>query len=283
MYNLSDINTIKSILSKNGFSFSKSLGQNFIIDDSVCPRMADAAVPNGDYGVVEVGPGIGVLTAELAKRAKRVVAIELDDRLPPILSDTLSDFDNVKIVNGDVMKIDLKALIKEEFPETPVVICANLPYYITSPVIMKLLEEDLPIESIVVMVQKEAADRLCADVGTRDAGAVTVAVNYYATTDELFFVGKESFMPSPKVDSEVIALTLRRERISAIDDEAKFFTMIKTAFTKRRKTIMNSLCFGPVTKDSLGATLDSLAIPRTARIEELNMEQLIAIYTALFA
>lgn len=282
MYNLSDINIIKSILSKNGFSFSKALGQNFIIDDSVCPRMADAAVPSGDYGVVEVGPGIGVLTAELAKLAKRVVAIELDDRLPPILNDTLSDFDNVKIVSGDVMKIDLKALIKEEFPDTPVVICANLPYYITSPVIMKLLEESLPIESIVVMVQKEAADRLCADVGTRDAGAVTVAVNYYATADELFFVGKECFMPSPKVDSEVIKLTLRDNHPYDID-EAKFFNMIKTAFTKRRKTIMNSLCFGSVTKDALGATLDSLDIPRTARIEELNMEQLIAIYTALFA
>lgn len=281
MYNLSDINTIKSILSKNGFSFSKALGQNFIVDDSVCPRMADAAVPNGDYGVVEVGPGIGVLTAELAKRAKRVVAIELDDRLPPILADTLADFDNVKIVSGDVMKIDLKALIEEEFPGMPVVICANLPYYITSPVIMKLLEEDLPIESIVVMVQKEAADRLCADVGTRDAGAVTVAVNYYATADELFFVGKECFMPSPKVDSEVIALTLRSDRPYDVD-EAKFFNMIKTAFTKRRKTIMNSLCFGSVTKDTLGAALDSLAIPRTARIEELNMEQLISIYTELF-
>ncbi|MDO5448819.1 MAG: 16S rRNA (adenine(1518)-N(6)/adenine(1519)-N(6))-dimethyltransferase RsmA [Clostridia bacterium] len=281
MYNLSDINTIKSILSKNGFSFSKALGQNFIVDDSVCPRMADAAVPSGDYGVVEVGPGIGVLTAELAKRAKRVVAIELDDRLPPILADTLADFDNVKIVSGDVMKIDLKALIEEKFSGMPVVICANLPYYITSPVIMKLLEEDLPIESIVVMVQKEAADRLCADVGTRDAGAVTVAVNYYATADELFFVGKECFMPSPKVDSEVIALTLRSDRPYDVD-EAKFFNMIKTAFTKRRKTIMNSLCFGSVTKDTLGAALDSLAIPRTARIEELNMEQLISIYTELF-
>lgn len=281
MYNLSDINTIKSILSKNGFSFSKALGQNFIIDDSVCPSMADAAVPSQDYGVVEVGPGIGVLTAELAQRAKRVVAIELDDRLPPILADTLSDFDNVKIVSGDVMKIDLKSLIEEEFPDMPVVICANLPYYITSPVIMKLLEEDLPIESIVVMVQKEAADRLCADVGTRDAGAVTVAVNYYATAKKLFFVGKECFMPSPKVDSEVISLMLRRDHPYAID-EAQFFSMIKTAFTKRRKTIMNSLCFGPVTKDALGTTLDSLAIPRTARIEELTMDQLISIYRELF-
>lgn len=281
MYNLSDINTIKSILSKNGFSFSKALGQNFIIDDSVCPSMADAAVPSQDYGVVEVGPGIGVLTAELAQRAKRVVAIELDDRLPPILADTLSDFDNVKIVSGDVMKIDLKSLIEEEFPGMPVVICANLPYYITSPVIMKLLEEDLPIESIVVMVQKEAADRLCADVGTRDAGAVTVAVNYYATAKKLFFVGKECFMPSPKVDSEVISLTLRHDHPYAID-EAQFFSMIKTAFTKRRKTIMNSLCFGPVTKDALGTTLDSLAIPRTARIEELTMDQLISIYRELF-
>lgn len=283
MYDLSDINTIKSILKKNGFSFSKALGQNFIIDPEVCPKMAEAAIPDTGFGVVEIGPGIGVLTAELAKRAERVVAVELDDRLPPILNETLKDFDNVKIVSGDVLKLDLKELINSEFPGMKVVICANLPYYITSPVIMKLLEEDLPVEAIVVMVQKEAADRLCAEVGTRDAGAVTVAVNYYAQAEKLFFVGKESFLPAPKVDSEVIKLSLRSERQGNIGDEAKFFSMVKTAFTKRRKTIMNSLCFGPASKESLGVALDALGIPRTARIEELTMENLTDIYNKIFA
>ena len=283
MYNLSDINTIKSILSKNGFSFSKALGQNFIIDSSVCPRMAEEAVESSDYGVLEVGPGIGVLTAELAKRAKKVVAIELDDRLLPILGDTLSEFENVKIVPGDVMKIDIKKLIEDEFSGMKVVICANLPYYITSPVIMRLLEENLPVEALIVMVQKEAADRLCADVGTRDAGALTVAVNYYAETEKLMFVGRESFLPSPKLNTEVIRLKLRRDKNFDISDEAKFFNMVKTAFTKRRKTIMNSLLIGGVTKDALGEALDSLNVSRTARIEELNMEQLISIYNSLFA
>ncbi|MBQ0136201.1 MAG: 16S rRNA (adenine(1518)-N(6)/adenine(1519)-N(6))-dimethyltransferase RsmA [Oscillospiraceae bacterium] len=282
MYNLSDINTIKSILSKNGFSFSKALGQNFIVDSTVCPKMAEEAILDGDYGVVEVGPGIGVLTAELAKRAKKVVAVELDDRLPPILNETLSDFDNVKIVPGDIMKIDVKKLIEDEFPSMKVVVCANLPYYITSPVIMKLLQENLPIEAVVVMVQKEAADRLCADVGTRDAGAVTVAVNYYAEAEKLFFVPRDSFMPAPKVDSEVIKLSLRTDRENLVDDEDKFFTMVKTAFTKRRKTIMNSLCIGSVTKELLGSTLDELEISRTARIEELNMDDLVNIYNKLY-
>ncbi|MCR4747471.1 MAG: 16S rRNA (adenine(1518)-N(6)/adenine(1519)-N(6))-dimethyltransferase RsmA [Clostridiales bacterium] len=283
MYDLSDINTIKSILKKNGFSFSKALGQNFIIDPEVCPMMAEAAIPDAGFGVLEIGPGIGVLTAQLAQRAERVVAVELDDRLPPILSETLKDFDNVKIVSGDVLKLDLKKLIETEFPGMKVVICANLPYYITSPVIMKLLEENLPVEAIVVMVQKEAADRLCAEVGTRDAGAVTVAVNYYAQAEKLFFVGRDSFLPAPKVDSEVIRLSLRADREGDIGDEAKFFTMVKTAFTKRRKTIMNSLCFGPASKETLGAALDDLGIPRTARIEELTMKDLTDIYNRIFA
>ena len=281
MYNLYDINTVKSILSKNGFSFSKALGQNFIIDPDVCPKMAQAAVPSSDYGVLEVGPGIGVLTAELCRAAKRVVAVELDDRLLPILDDTLCDFDNVKVVHGDVMKIDLKKLIDDEFKDMKVVICANLPYYITSPVIMKLLEDNLPVESIVVMVQLEAADRLCAEVGTRESGAVTVAVNFFAEAEKLFFVPKTSFLPAPKVDSEVMRLTLRDTPYADVD-QAKFFNMVKTAFTKRRKTIMNSLCFGDVTKESLGSALDKVSISRTARVEELTMPQLIGIFRELY-
>ena len=281
MYDLSNIDVIKSILQKNGFSFSKSLGQNFIIDDTVCPEMAENAIPDDSYGVLEIGPGIGVLTAELAKRATKVVAIELDDRLLPILDNTLADFDNVKIIHGDVMKLNLQEILKEEFQNIPVVICANLPYYITSPVIMKLLESNLNVESIVVMVQAEAADRLCAQVGTRDAGAVTVAVNFYADTEELFFVPRTSFMPSPKVDSKVIRLTIRPTPLCDINQK-DFFDMVKMGFTKRRKTITNSLVFGSITKEKLLQTLTELGISPTTRIEELSMQNLIDIYNCLY-
>ena len=178
--NLSDINTVRSLLQKNGFTFKKSLGQNFLINPDVCPAMADAACDK-DTGVIEIGPGIGVLTAELSKRAKRVIAIELDERLKKILPVTLADCDNVEIIYGDVLRTDLKALIAEKFSDcTRVAVCANLPYYITSPIVMSLLESKLPIDSITVMVQKEAAERLCAKVGTREAGAVSAAVSYYA-------------------------------------------------------------------------------------------------------
>ncbi len=283
--NLSSPSEIKALLQKNGFRFSKALGQNFLIDPTVCPRMAEAAIPGPDYGVIEVGPGIGVLTVELAKRAKKVVAIELDERLFPILDETLADYDNVKVVPGDVLETDLHQLIAEEFTEEdgsvmPLAICANLPYYITSPVIMKLLSERLPVDDLTVMVQKEAADRLCADVGTRAAGAVTVAIQFYAEAEKLFFVKKGAFLPAPKVDSEVIQLTLRDAPYEVADEDG-FFTMVKAAFGQRRKTIMNSLAAGlGMSKDDLGELLDRLSIPRTARIEQLTMEQLLAIYKA---
>ena len=285
--NLSSPAEIKALLEKNGFRFSKALGQNFLINPGVCPRMAEAAVPGPEYGVIEVGPGIGVLTVELAQRAAKVVAIELDRRLFPILEETLADCDNVRVHEGDVLETDLKQLIADEFTRPdgtrmPLVLCANLPYYITSPVLMKLLSEDLTLETITVMVQKEAADRLCAEVGTRAAGAVTVAIRYYAEAEQLFFVSKGSFLPAPKVDSEVIRLTLRRGADEGEDlDEAAFFRMVQAGFSQRRKTIMNSFSAAlHMSKDDLGAMLDSLGIPRTARIEQLTMEQLLAIYKA---
>lgn len=282
MQNLSDINQIKSLLSRHGFSFSKALGQNFIIDADVCPNMADAAVPNNSYGVIEIGPGIGVLTVELAKRAKKVISVELDTRLLPILDETLSDYDNVKIINSDVMKLDLHKVIEEEFAGMPVVICANLPYYITSPIIMMLLESKLPIESVTVMVQAEAADRLCAPVGTRDAGAVTVAVNFYAEAEELFFVPREAFIPSPKVDSKVMRLKVRETASFDIKNEKAFFSMVKGAFSMRRKTIMNSIPAGINTsKEKLESVLSELEISKTARIEQLTMDELIEIYNRL--
>ena len=285
--NLSSPSEIKALLQKNGFNFSKALGQNFLINPSVCPRMAEAAIPGPEYGVIEVGPGIGVLTVELAKRAQKVIAIELDERLYPILDETLADYPNAHVVPGDILKVDLHKLIAEEFTDEdgntmPLVICANLPYYINSPVIMKLLSDDLPVENLTVMVQKEAADRLCADVGTRAAGAVTVAIQYYAEAEQLFFVSKGSFLPAPKVDSEVIRLTLRKDVAGLSPEDAdRFFKMVQAGFSQRRKTIMNSFSAAlGMNKADLGELLDSVDIPRTARIEQLTMDQLLAVYKA---
>ena len=288
--NLSSPSEIKALLEQNGFRFSKALGQNFLINPSVCPRMAEAAVPGPEYGVIEVGPGIGVLTVELARRAEKVVSVELDERLLPILQETLADCPNAKVVSGDILETDLHKLIADEFTRPdgtlmPLVLCANLPYYITSPVLMKLLSEDLPLESVTVMVQREAADRLCAEVGTRAAGAVTVAIRYYAEAEKLFFVSKGSFLPAPKVDSEVIRLTLRTpadDRLSA-DDTDRFFRMVQAGFSQRRKTILNSFSAAlGMSKADLGDLLDSLDIPRTARIEQLTMDQLIAVYKTAY-
>ena len=297
--NLSSPSEIKALLQKNGFNFSKALGQNFLINPSVCPRMAEAAIPGPEYGVIEVGPGIGVLTVELAQRAQKVIAIELDERLYPILDETLAEYPNAHVVPGDILEVDLHKLIAEEFTLVddagnpvldesgaprlmPLVICANLPYYITSPVIMKLLSEDLPIENLTVMVQKEAADRLCADVGTRAAGAVTVAIRYYAEAEQLFFVSKGSFLPAPKVDSEVIRLTLRKDVAGLSPEDAdRFFKMVQAGFSQRRKTIMNSFSAAlGMNKADLGELLDSVNVPRTARIEQLTMDQLLAVYKA---
>lgn len=275
MQNLSDINVIKEILSAHGFTFSKSLGQNFLINPTVCPRMAEACGADENTGVIEIGAGIGVLTAELAKRAKKVVSIELDTRLIPVLSQTLSDFDNVEVINADVLKTDLHALIKEHFGDMRVVVCANLPYYITSPVIMALLESRIPISAVTVMVQKEAAARLCAPVGSRDAGAVTVAVNYYAEAKKLFDVSAGSFMPAPKVDSSVIRLDIRPEPTVELSDEKFFFKVVKAAFGQRRKTASNSLSAGlGIPKDRINAAIVAAGFPQAVRAESLDMQAL---------
>lgn len=276
MYNLTDINTIKRIMSRNGFSFSKALGQNFIIDPDVCPMIVEKSGITDETGVLEVGPGVGVLTQEIAKRAKKVVALELDTRLIPVLDDTLSDFDNVEVINADVMKIDLPRLFEQSFGDCKdICVCANLPYYITSPIIMLLLESRLPINTITVMVQKEAGERLCAPVGSRDAGAVSVAVNFYAQAQELFFVPRESFMPSPNVDSEVIKLTVRSEPEFKPTDEKFFFSVVKAAFSQRRKTAANGLSSGlGMSKDKIHSALTSAGLESNIRAEKLTMEQM---------
>lgn len=274
MEKLSDISNIKNILSKHGFTFSKSLGQNFLVNPTVCPRMAEKSGADDNVGVIEIGPGIGVLTTELAQRAKKVVAIELDKRLLPVLAETLSDHQNVKVINDDVLKVDLHKLISEEFANMKVVVCANLPYYITSPVIMKLLEERLPIESLTVMVQKEAAQRICAQAGTRQCGAVTIAVRYYSTPQLLFHVSAGSFMPAPKVDSAVIRLDIHQNQELNITNEKTFFRIVKAAFGQRRKTLPNALSAGlSLPKETIYTAMDNCLIPRNYRAEQLTMQQ----------
>ena len=277
MKKLSDIGTIKEILGRHGFTFSKSLGQNFLINPSVCPRMAEMSGADSGVGVIEVGPGIGVLTCELCRRAEKVVAVELDKRLLPVLDETLAEFDNVKVVNADVLELDLNRLISEEFPGMEVVVCANLPYYITSPVIMKLLEDGLPVKAITVMVQKEAAQRICAPVGTRESGAVTVAVNYYAEPRLLFSVSAGSFMPAPKVDSAVIRLDIRSTPPVDAPPE-KFFRAVKAAFSQRRKVIANSLAAGlGVDKASDLDIVEKAGVSASARAEKLSLADFAAI------
>lgn len=276
MERLTDVSAIRELLTRHGFTFSKSLGQNFLINPTVCPRMAEAAVKTENTGVIEIGPGIGVLTRELSKLAKKVVAIELDERLLPVLGETLADRDNVEVVNADALKLDLGALINEKLSDCDnVSVCANLPYYITSPLVMKLLEDDLPFSSITVMVQKEAAQRLCAPVGSRDAGAVTVAVAYYAEAKKLFNVSRGSFMPAPNVDSAVISLELRDEPPYPVGRKEIFFRLIKAGFSQRRKTLLNSLCSGGfLTREQAATVLEAASIPPNTRIEELSFEKL---------
>lgn len=275
MEKLSNINTVKEILQKHGFTFSKALGQNFLINPSVCPKMAEECGVDENSGVIEVGPGIGVLTNELAKRAKKVIAIELDKRLLPVLEETLGEYENVKVINDDVMKLDLNKLISEEFEGMNVCVCANLPYYITSPIVMRLLEEKLNVSSITVMVQKEAAQRICAEVGTRQSGAVTVAVWYYSRPELLFHVSAGSFMPAPKVDSAVIRLNIRKEPGVMVKNEEMFFKTVKAAFSQRRKNIANSLSAGlSMGKQEIISVLNDCQIPASKRAEELSMEDI---------
>ena len=284
MERLSDIGTIRDILSRHGFRFSKAMGQNFLVNPTVCPRMAAASGADSSCGVLEIGPGIGVLTVELARVAQKVVAVELDQRLMPVLAETLAHCPNAKVVQGDIMAVDLPRLLQEEFGGMPVHVCANLPYYITSPVLMRLLEERLPIQSITVMVQKEAADRICALPGTREAGAVSVAVRYYAEPELLFRVSRGSFMPAPQVDSAVIRLRVRPAPGVETADERLFFALVKASFGQRRKTMLNAVSAGlGVSKEALAAWMDQCGLPLQARAEQMTMTQFAALANRIAA
>ncbi|MDD6251512.1 MAG: 16S rRNA (adenine(1518)-N(6)/adenine(1519)-N(6))-dimethyltransferase RsmA [Oscillospiraceae bacterium] len=282
MEKLWDFNEIKKIMAESGFTFSKALGQNFLVNPSVCPKMAELCGADENTGVIEVGPGIGVLTNELCKVAKKVVAVELDSRLPEILKKTLADHDNVTIVSGDVMELDLHKLIAEEFPGMEVVVCANLPYYITSPVIMKLLEEKLPIKALTVMVQKEAADRLCAQMGTRACGAVTAAVRYFSEPRLLFKVSAGSFMPAPKVDSAVIRMDVYKKPKLDVNDEKLYFRVVRGAFSQRRKTVLNSVSSAlGIDKATLTQAFSEAGVNPALRPEAMSLENFAALSNAI--
>ncbi len=282
MENLSNISVIRDVLSRHGFSFSKGLGQNFLINPTVCPRMAEMGNAQPGWGMIEIGAGVGVLTAELAQRADKVVCIEIDSRLLPILDETLAEYDNIKIVNQDVLKVDLHKLIAEEFPNMPVAVCANLPYYITSPIIMNLLESRLPISSLTVMVQKEAAQRICAMPGSREVGAVSIAVRYYCEPKVLFQVSRGSFMPAPDVDSTVIRLDIRKQPVVDVKREEDFFRVVKAAFSQRRKTLSNTLSSGlSMNKTQIAELLERAGVASNLRAEQLSMQQFADIANAL--
>lgn len=274
MENLSNISVIRDVLSRHGFSFSKGLGQNFLINPTVCPRMAEMGNAKPGWGIIEIGAGVGVLTAELARRADKVVCIEIDSRLLPVLDETLAEFDNIKIVNEDVLKVDLHRLIEQEFAGMPVAVCANLPYYITSPIIMNLLEAHLPIASLTVMVQKEAAARLCAEPGSREVGAVSIAVRYYSDPKILFQVSRGSFLPAPEVDSTVIRLDVRDRPPVEVGSEEQFFKVVRAAFSQRRKTLPNTLSAGlGIPKAQAIEMLEKAGIPTNLRAEQLTLDQ----------
>ena len=284
MPNLTDLATVRDICARYDFATSKGFGQNFIVNAGIPPRMAEACGAGPDWGVLEIGPGIGVLTKELALRAKKVVALEVDKRLPPILEETLAEFDNVKVILEDALKCDISALIAREFPGMKVAVCANLPYYITSPILMRLLEERLPIRNITVMVQKEAAQRLCAAPGTREAGAISYAVAYYARPKLLFTVQPGSFYPVPKVTSAVIQLTLHAQPPVQVPggDEAGYFRLIRAAFSQRRKTAANAIANGlSLPKAQVLTALQDAGLDTRLRPEQLTLQDFCALQTAL--
>lgn len=269
--NLTNLSCIREIMARHGIAPQKRYGQNFLINPTVVERIAETCA-DCDAGVIEIGPGIGTLTRELAPRFKKVVALEIDENLIPVLEETLSDFDNVKVINTDAMKTDLAVLIKEEFAGMKVYVCANLPYYITSPVVMKLLESGGIFEAVTVMIQKEVADRFCAEPGSTDYGAITLAVNYYSDAEKCFCVAPGNFMPPPKVTSSVIKMKIRKEPPVCVRDADAMFSLIRAAFACRRKTLVNAVCTsGLCGKEELTGILEKLGYDANIRGERLSL------------
>jgi 16S rRNA (adenine1518-N6/adenine1519-N6)-dimethyltransferase len=268
----------RAILEKYGFSFKKSLGQNFLIDTNILRKIVEFADMSENSGAIEVGPGIGALTEQLARSSKKVVSFEIDQRLLPILNDTLADYKNVTIIHKDILEADVRAVMEEEFREIDdIMVVANLPYYVTTPIIMKLLEEHLPIRGIVVMLQKEVADRISAKPGTKDYGSLSIAVQYYTKAETVMIVPKTVFVPQPNVDSAVIRLTVREKPAVIVKDEKFFFTVTKASFAQRRKTLLNNLTSqlpgGKGKKEEILQALEESGIEPSRRGETLSLDE----------
>lgn len=274
MDRLSSHRATKEVVNKHNFKFSKSLGQNFLIDDNVIDRILEGARLSETDRIIEVGPGIGTLTREMGKVAENVVAIEIDKTLIPILKETLADLDNFEVINEDILKVDVQGLINEKLNGGPVKLVANLPYYITTPIVMKFLEEDIPVTDIVVMVQKEVADRMNAKPSTKDYGALSVAVQYYCDTEIVAKAPRHMFVPQPNVDSIVIGLHVRDEKKYVVDNEDIFFKTVKASFGQRRKTLLNSLGgLGFLSKDEIREALQAANIDEKRRGETLSIDE----------
>ena len=284
MADLGNAKNTAEIIKKYGFSFQKRYGQNFLIDTHVLDKITDAADVGKEDGVIEIGPGIGTMTQRLCERAGKVVAVEIDKELIPILGDTLSGYSNLKIINADVMKTDMGALIRDEFEGMNVKVVANLPYYITTPIVMALLEQHLPLTSITIMVQKEVAERMQAGPGTKDYGALSLAVQYYADTYIAANVPPNCFMPRPKVGSSVIRLTVRKGSQVSVTDEKLMFALIRAAFNQRRKTLVNAVGNSAdlgISKEAVSNALAGMGLDGNVRGETLDLRQFAALSNAL--
>ena len=282
--NLCDIKTIKQIMAMFSLNFRKEFGQNFLTDNTVVEDIADNCCDDADSTILEIGPGIGSLTRELAERYKNVVALEIDHGLIPVLRYTLDGYKNTTVINEDVMKADLGEILAPAFAEGKVSVCANLPYYITTPILMKLLESNLPFEYITVMIQSEVADRLCAAPGGKNCGAITAVLNYYGTPEKLFTVTADRFIPAPKVDSAVVRIKLHNDKPYKPTDEHTFFRTVRAAFEQRRKTLPNSLAsvFGELTKEEISAIISECGHDLNIRGEKLSVADFTALSDKLY-
>ena len=280
---LCDIREIRPLLERHGFRFSRSMGQNFLIDGRVPRDIAAASGADGGTGVLEIGPGIGCLTVQLAARAGRVACVELDRSLLPVLSETLAGLDHVTVIPGDILKLDLERLVAEQFPDLQPTVCANLPYNITTPVLTRLIDSGL-FASLTVMIQREVAQRICAQPGTADYGAFSVYCQYHTRPELLFQVPPDCFLPAPKVTSAVVRLIPRAQPPVPVDDPALFFRVVRAAFALRRKTLLNCLsaAFSPqLSKQALRDILARCGLPETVRGEQLGIPQFAQLARAL--
>ena len=283
---IADYSVTKAVLERHGFTFKKSFGQNFLTDTNILQKIVDTAEIDDQVNVIEIGPGIGALTEFLAERAAEVMAFEIDHRLVPILEDTLRDFDNVTVVNEDILKVDLAQHIQNfKNPDLPIKVVANLPYYITTPILMHLIESGIPFSEFVVMMQKEVADRISAQPNTKAYGSLSIAVQYYMTAKVAFIVPRTVFVPAPNVDSAILKMVRRPEPAVAVKDEQLFFKVSKASFTHRRKTLWNNLTgyFGKTEeiKDKLTKALDQAGLSPSVRGEALSLAEFASLSDAL--